>query len=406
MLPSNMINIINVFILFFLIIVAVFVLSYFAKYIIRHNVNIFGGSSIQDDDEIWIENTYNDAEKALIKETCKLKPRKFERSDLYIDLDEKLPISYREFENSDAFVTRVHQGQRKLFLCELYFLTEFGHLSDTIVYAGAAPGHHTVLLSELFPKHKFHLYDPRDVFDERFKNNDMVNTYVQFFTDEDAKNWDGKDVLFMSDIRISVNDYDARELQISADMDMQMNWVKNMNPIKSLLKFRLPWDRSNVDYLNGDLIYQQYPSRYSSESRLIVDKDYKMINYNGKAYDDAMYKHNIIDREWMRFKVDKPFYNNSWDNACEEFIINNYCDKMKSVSDNKIYTFNYVYNKIKMGKIDPYNLKDKNMCKDREEIYNINIKKHESRLLDLRKKKENKVNTYDEIKKINKEKNK
>lgn len=371
-------QIINIFILLFLIILAVFIINIIIRYFCANEL-IKGA-----DEELKISFEHNEAEKELIKKTCKLKPRKFEKSDLYIDLDKKSPIDYRDNITFKLFKTRVHQGQRKLFLCELYFLTEFGHLSDTIVYAGAAPGHHTVLLSELFPNHKFHLYDPRDVFDPKFKEIDNVTTYVQYYMDEDAKKWEDKDVLFMSDIRISVSidKYAEMERQISTDMDMQMNWVKIMKPIKSLLKFRLPWDKSDVDYLSGELIYQQYPPKYSTESRLIVDKDYEMVKYNGDIYDNIMFKHNIIDREWMSFKVDKPFYNCTWDNACEEFIINNYCDKIK------LYTFDQIFDKMKMGNIDPYNMKNKgNICSIRNEIedkyYDTYINKIENKLKDV-----------------------
>jgi len=34
-----------------------------------------------------------------------------------------------------------------------------GDLSNTVVYAGATPGSHIMKLSDMFPKHKFILYD-------------------------------------------------------------------------------------------------------------------------------------------------------------------------------------------------------------------------------------------------------
>ena len=44
----------------------------------------------------------------------------------------------------------------------MYFLTEYGHLANTVIYAGAAPGAHIPYLSFLFPKHKFILVDPNE----------------------------------------------------------------------------------------------------------------------------------------------------------------------------------------------------------------------------------------------------
>jgi hypothetical protein len=66
--------------------------------------------------------------------------------------------SYRR--RNDEYRTLVHWGQRKLLLTEIEFLTRYGHLSDTVIYAGAAPGTHTAVLAALFPKHKFHLHSP------------------------------------------------------------------------------------------------------------------------------------------------------------------------------------------------------------------------------------------------------
>ena len=54
-----------------------------------------------------------------------------------------------------------HWGQRKLLFSEIEFLTLYGHLAKTVVYAGAAPGTHINYLSkELFPEHKWVLVDP------------------------------------------------------------------------------------------------------------------------------------------------------------------------------------------------------------------------------------------------------
>ena len=55
----------------------------------------------------------------------------------------------------------IHWGQRKLMLSEMELLLLQGTGEGiTVVYAGAAPGTHIKLLSELFPSTHFHLYDP------------------------------------------------------------------------------------------------------------------------------------------------------------------------------------------------------------------------------------------------------
>jgi len=62
------------------------------------------------------------------------------------------------------FWTSIHLGQRKLFLCELQFLTQQMKSKDDecyVIYAGAAPSNHTYMLKYFFPNIKFILVDPR-----------------------------------------------------------------------------------------------------------------------------------------------------------------------------------------------------------------------------------------------------
>ena len=61
------------------------------------------------------------------------------------------------------FDDHIKDGQKKLFDMELLFLKIYGGLSDTIIYAGAAPGHHLNELIPMYPKHKWILYDPEEM---------------------------------------------------------------------------------------------------------------------------------------------------------------------------------------------------------------------------------------------------
>lgn len=100
----------------------------------------------------------------------------------------------------DKEIISSHQGQRKLFLTELYFLTKYGHLSNQIVYPGAAHGFHIPLLAALFPKHKFDLYDASPFFDGITKKYpDRIKVFKKYFLADDAKKY--KNSLLISDIR-------------------------------------------------------------------------------------------------------------------------------------------------------------------------------------------------------------
>lgn len=79
------------------------------------------------------------------------------------------------------------RGERRLFLYELEFLTQYGVRPGTVVvYAGCAPGTRLTFLAELFPHIHFVLVDPvpLDV-DESAVTNVSVRT--EAFTDAIAR---------------------------------------------------------------------------------------------------------------------------------------------------------------------------------------------------------------------------
>src|SRR5437016_2478052 len=79
-------------------------------------------------------------------------------------------IPHREPYTADRAAKKcaaLHNGQVKLFLTELQFLTECLARPDTpaiVVYAGSAPSNKIAYLAELFPAVKFVLVDPNEHF--------------------------------------------------------------------------------------------------------------------------------------------------------------------------------------------------------------------------------------------------
>lgn len=193
-----------------------------------------------------------------------------------------------------VFKRALHWGQLKLMLTEIEFLSVALKNKDIaddrpiyMVYAGAAPGHHIAWLSRIFPMIHFELYDPNDF---AVKDNAMIKTHVQFFTDEDAKRWDVKDkhVIFCSDIRTEP----ASEENVKVNMDMQLTWWKLIKPQLAMFKFRLPWHDGFTEYPMGDIYIQPYPGPTSTETRLIVKRDAPMHMYNNKTYESQLFYHN------------------------------------------------------------------------------------------------------------------
>jgi hypothetical protein len=73
-----------------------------------------------------------------------------------------------------------HWGQRKLLLSEVEFLNEYlpSNIIALVIYAGAAPGHHIPLLSDMFPNLRFILVDPSPF---EIDETDKIKIRKQFF---------------------------------------------------------------------------------------------------------------------------------------------------------------------------------------------------------------------------------
>lgn len=178
-----------------------------------------------------------------------------------------------------------HWGPRKLLLMEIDFLCTHSNTQDTVLYIGAAPGHHIdYLANTLFPDLHFFLYDPAP-FNKQLSELPNVSLFNEFFTMEEALQFKqfNKNLLFISDIRRLQSDEDG----LNEDMIKQSVWHKTIIPKASLLKFRLPEEEkdrgptstgtdqvpskcdSKCLYLAGDLYMQPYASRWSHEGRLV-----------------------------------------------------------------------------------------------------------------------------------------
>jgi hypothetical protein len=214
----------------------------------------------------------------------------------------------------------VKWGQLKLFTTEMQFFNKYWDPrkvpNPVCVYVGAAPGTHIPILSQLFPWFEFHLYDPRDVFDPRLKSNPKVKLFVQFFENNDAEKYAGRDdVFFLSDIRTIDYNKDQfnnektereNEAIVIRDMEMQMDWIKAIQPVKAQLKFRLPytydWMKDTTfEYFDGDVYKQPWAPQTSTETRLVPNLDVPMRKWNIPMYEKMLFYHNNVIREHAKF---------------------------------------------------------------------------------------------------------
>jgi predicted NAD-dependent protein-ADP-ribosyltransferase YbiA (DUF1768 family) len=286
----------------------------------------------------------------------------------------------------------LHWGQRKLLISEIEFLSIYWNpqtiANPLLVYAGAAPGNHIPFLSTLFPAFTFHLYDPAPF---GIKANDKMTLFNEYFTDEVARKYKGKDnVFFVSDIRTSnyddivkrevekrgiqnynryepMNDQDAsyplvkEASEIAAqehmrniwekDMEMQSKWMAIINPEHALLKCVFPYNLGfeTVRYMKGTIYWQAWNRNTSAETRLKPERNtrgkYVRVSWNPTDYEQLCYYHNIVDRgkkfytnpfTQLNEPVDYPELLNDYDSVCEAYVLKLYFER-SGLEGDKLY---------------------------------------------------------------------
>ena len=229
----------------------------------------------------------------------------------------RLPYKVRAERDKESVI---HYGQLKLLLSEIRFLTEYNELGKVVVYAGAAPGHHIGYLAELFPQHRFELYDPCE-FSQSLEGHDRITCHREYFTNALAQelgtrfggggadgngdgdgdgDGDGEGVLFISDIRTADHRQmteEENERCILKDNDWQRQWVQAMRPKKAMLKFRVPYpDRiaGPTTYLDGQIWIQSFNRRSGTETRLIPIEGDDCSYTTMREYDHVEYEEKLF----------------------------------------------------------------------------------------------------------------
>jgi hypothetical protein len=248
--------------------------------------------------------------------------------------------------NRSKFEFNTHWGQRKLLLTEIQFLTNYYHLFNNtqkyVLYIGAAHGIHIPILSKFFPEINFILFDPRKF---SIKETPKIKIFNKYFTNDDAIYYKNNltNFMFICDIRTQdigkTSDIQTNDIIIGDDMKLQMDWHIILNPIKSHLKFRLPWNTSNLNYLSGDIYLQPWTGKFSTETRL-VPFDNNMKEYNSKIYDDELYYHNVINRikYYTGYKINTKYFCHCYNCSLEITILKHYMNKIL----NKEYNYDNI----------------------------------------------------------------
>lgn len=353
------------------------------------------------------------------------------------ELSQRTKYRTRSQENK----TSVHWGQRKLHLSEVEFFTIFWDpvkIPEPIcVYAGAASGTHIELLSIMFPRILFHLYDPAPF---TVKETDKIKIFNDYFTDETCLKYAGRnDVFFVCDIRtadyrssqekallkrgfdnVDLEKMEARiksnplikeafdeaavenNEQIKGDMEMQQNWVLLINPEHAYLKFRLLFSLDGKDriqrYLKGTIFWQTWPPHTSAETRLKPVKNdngvYELGDWSILEYEELCFNHNSIIREQSKYRniftgtddpIDSPELLNDFDSVSEAFILKLYFEKFGMTDPNELYDNVKRLSRLTTWSINHY--KDDNYTSSLSSLRESSVKSTNRHLVDAFRKK-------------------
>lgn len=241
----------------------------------------------------------------------------------------------------------VHNGQRKLLISEIDFLTKISRRKNApsniiVLYIGAASGKHINMLTKLFPKYIYHLYDKMS-FHETLYDNPKVKIFKKYMDDEIAESYRemSENIIMISDIRnldirTTRKNSNSKRMNniVSTDLDMQKNWVNIIKPIAASLKFRLPWQPGKTEYFSGEINHQCWEGPESAETRMFLYKPdhYKIKEYDHTEYEEALFYFNQVMRR-KYYKHNCPCYGHCYDCWFEVHVLEKY---LKSKSGFKV----------------------------------------------------------------------
>lgn len=301
-----------------------------------------------------------------------------------------------KYSSGTGFVkTTCHNGQRKLLLSEIQFLSFYSSINDTqlVIYIGSAPGQHLSILSHMFPNLKFLLIDPNyqiinskiiyvyqniNVIEQNNKNIHNLNN-VEFLSDSQIHNIFKDDIshymnhfydtgyktLFTDILKHNANffviqDYMTSELSnllktsrndfnILLISDIRSNLFSNHGPTSLDVLFNDTLQIIIINDLKPTFTMVKFRPYYSNESRMLDFIDYVKTN----KQDNAVYNYIIsyiqkckqihgydvlqlyLDNKMVHYKADLICLQ-SWSPASSEesrLIINNLSFDIYDISD-------------------------------------------------------------------------
>jgi hypothetical protein len=298
----------------------------------------------------------------------------FKKNKLYYKLDD-IPYKLDYELTTPKPKTVIHYGQLKMLLITLIFLIKVIKKEDNIVhivYIGSAAGHNILILCDMFPNTRWYLVDPNKFNPLLFKHKQVIEIKNEYFTDILAQYYKDKlkkeqKFLFISDIRVGAQ---LEDTDIIRDQEMNKKWIEIMEPDYSYLKFRTPYKDASYKYMDGTIYIQPFAPVSSTETRLLVTKNWKEKVYNSKEYNGKLFYHNRIMRPgyYPSLISNHKYLDHCFDCTYFTYLIKNYIDNFDNISkkENKNDKIKYMCDNI-LHKLEKYN-------KDKLKIKTIEIK--------------------------------
>eukprot|EP00049_Salpingoeca_infusionum_P007835 m.126679 g.126679 ORF g.126679 m.126679 type:complete len:644 (-) comp13840_c0_seq2:2795-4726(-) len=226
---------------------------------------------------------------------------------------------------------------RQLFLLDLEFMLNYGHLADTVVVSAGQSCTHINALAEIyFPKHYYIVFVAQDTRIEPAPNVDLIRRSMD---ESDCHAFAERTILYINQPVVSD---DLHVKGLGQAMVSQRNFVNIMQPEMSRLRFLLPWPEKGqpgqvYHYFDGILRYGIFGVLTGTEISLDVSDTRSVRAYDTKDFEELMFHHNTLTRP-SYFEHDIPpgsGLDHCYDCSCEIRIFKRYlhdhmADKLKT----------------------------------------------------------------------------
>lgn len=279
--------------------------------------------------------------------------------------DSSIRYDPNDIKQSVDAINNCHFGTMKLFYSELEFLMNCNKYIDIneclLLYIGAQPGYRLkhLFIKEYFPKIKMLLYDPLK-FDITEDESIIIKTGKDGFFDDDKvseviKIAAGRKILYMSDIRISDENFYKKEKLIYEDMIKQQKWAVLMGAEFILLKFRTFFYQrtpEEIDFIDNTNVYDISDKVIYKKTEKFHDISNWLLYLSGEIYTQILAGFRSTE---VRLFVKKIKYHKKFDKIVE-FVNANMSGKHTKEEIGEKYLMKY-YSSIDFeGKMNYFNI--------------------------------------------------